>query len=103
MVGYRKKKVKVVCTETVKLCELNWSGGTRNEYHCVDIISGEISSPKLGVVHPLDNEYEGARIKIPEGTLILRTGHFLGKPSTMEIYVHPANFPALLPDLGRVK
>jgi len=64
---YRRRKVRVQATESVMLTDLNWSGGTRNTYHGLDIESGAIATAsQLSRPHPMDNEAEGARIRAKE-------------------------------------
>lgn len=95
--GYRRKKVRVVATETVTLHDLNWSGGTRNEYCAVYLRDGKVKkAPMLGNPHPMENEYEGARIAMRPDILIISTGVFMGKPAMMTIFCHPDNFPYLI-------
>jgi diaminopimelate decarboxylase len=95
--GYRRRKVRVKATESVTLTDLNWSGGTRNTYHAMDIESGQIvTASQLSRPHPMHNEAEGARVALAPGRAIIRTGTFLGKEAMMIIYVHPSNMPALL-------
>ena len=94
--GYRRRKVRVQATESVMLTDLNWSGGTRNTYHGLDIESGAIATAsQLSRPHPMDNEAEGARVALAPGKAIIRTGVFLGKEAMMVIYVHPSNMPRL--------
>ncbi len=97
MLGYRRKTVIVQPTLSVTLQELNWCGGTKNVYSAVDIETGHAVTPNLGAPHPMDNENEGARVGMRPGTLIVRTGTFIGKPARMIIYAHPDNVPQLLP------
>lgn len=95
--GYRRRKVRVQATESVVLQDLNWSGGTRNVYHGMDLESGAIvTASQLSRPHPMDNEAEGARVALAPGKAIIRTGHFCGKEAMMVIYVHPSNMPNLL-------
>lgn len=93
ILNYRKRKVRILARESVTLQELNWSGGTINYYHAVDLITNEVSSPDLSRPHPMDNVHEGMTVVIPEGKAVVRTGFFMGKDSTMTIYVHPNNMP----------
>ncbi len=95
--GYRRRKVRIQATESVMLTDLNWSGGTRNTYHGLDIESGAIATAsQLSRPHPMDNEAEGARVALAPGKAIIRTGVFLGKEAMMVIYVHPFNMPGRL-------
>jgi hypothetical protein len=98
--GYRKKKVNIVATTKVTMHGLNWSGGSKSDYHAYGLNTGKLVSPNLGRPHPMDNKAEGATIAVPEGVIMARTGFFCGKVSTMTLYVNPANMPALLPEGG---
>lgn len=96
--GYRRKKVNICVTESVTLHDLNWSGGTRNQYSAVDLYSNEVATPNLGIPHPMFNENEGARIAMRPNVAIIQHGVFMGKPAKMTIYIHPENMPALIGD-----
>lgn len=97
MLGYRRQKVRIIPTESVRLTNLNWDSGTKNTYHACDLTTGVIrSGAHLGQPHPWDNENEGARVAIPTNMVVIRTGYFMGKESLMEIYVRPENMPSLL-------
>lgn len=96
MLGYRRKKVNVTVTESVTLCGLNWSGGSINRYHAVDLDTGKSVTRNFSAPHPMFNENEGARVKLPENGAIVKTGTFMGKPALMTIYVRPDNVPAHL-------
>ena len=97
VLGYRKKKVRVLARESVTLTGLNWDSGSKNTYHSCEIKSGVVKThSNFGNPHPWFNEREGARVAIPPGMIVIRTGVFLGKESVMEIYVHPTNMPMLL-------
>lgn len=96
-VGYRRRKFRLVVCESVTLQDLNWSGGTRNEYHGVNLETNDVSSaPKINRPHPMNNESEGARVALRSGVAILRTGYFCGQVSMATLYVHPSNAPALI-------
>lgn len=95
--SYRKRNVRIRAAETVGLYDLNWSGGTRSTY-TVYTIDGQMVSDtsRYSALHPWDNKAEGTKLPIPEGFLVVMTGHFCGKESTATLYVNPANMPKLL-------
>lgn len=97
VLGYRKKKVRIVPTESVRLTGLNWEGGSKNTYHSADLQTDRVvSHTSFGNPHPWDNEREGAKVALPENMIVIRTSIFMGKESVMEIYVHPNNMPRFL-------
>lgn len=96
MLGYRRKKAQIVVTESVTLCNLNWSGGSINRYHAVDLVTYRNTTQNFSAPHPMFNENEGARVALPVNGAIVRTGTFMGKDSIMTIYVRPDNVPAHL-------
>ena len=97
--GYRKRKVRVVAAESVTLCDLNWSGGTRSQYRAHAIATArEVGNvDRYNAFAPWDNPAEGARLPVPPGAIVIRTGFFCGKESMATIYVNPADMPRLLP------
>lgn len=44
MLGYRRQKVRIIPTESVRLTNLNWDSGTKNTYHACDLTTGVIRS-----------------------------------------------------------
>ena len=96
MLSYRKRQFALTVTTRVTLQDLNWSGGTRSEYHAIRLADLATASPQLSVRPPWDNPAEGTTVEIPAGVAIARTGHFCGKPYTMTLYVRPENAPLLL-------
>jgi len=96
--GYRKQNVQIVAAETVTLHGLNWDGGSKSEYHAVNLDTLAMTSPDLGREHPWFNRYEGAKVQIPPNHAVIRTGIFLGQTAMMVIHVHPSNVPKLLGD-----
>ena len=98
VLNYRKRKANINVTTHVTLCDLNWSGGTRSEYHTMSLVTGEtLSHAHFSNPAPWNNHREGVTVEIPLDTIVIRTGHFCGKASTATIYVHPDNMAKLLP------
>lgn len=97
VLGYRRRKIRVVATQSVTLHGLNWDSGSKNTYHSADLSTDEIKThSSFGNPHPWFNEREGAKVALPENIIVIRTGVFLGKEAMMEIYVHPNNMPKLI-------
>ena len=97
--SYRKRQCRIVPSATVTLHDLNWSGGTRAEYTTIDLATGLriADTAKYSALAPWRNPAEGASLPIPEGIVVVQTGHFCGKVATAWIYVNPANLAKLLP------
>lgn len=93
--SYNKRKVYVRATETVTFHDLNWSGGTRNEYvgcTLTGVVSGDMS--RFNALAPWDaRQVEGKSIPLPVGHVIVRGGHFCGNETVLTIYVNPADMP----------
>lgn len=94
--GYRKKKVRVWPTQTVTLSGLNWSGGTKYEYHFMSLLDDKIGTAVLDKDAPWNNRYEGQKVELATNLIAIKTGIFCGKAATMYIYVHPDNMPRLI-------
>lgn len=95
--GYKKHKAVIVPGEKVTFYDLNWSGGTRNEYRACTIDGRPLDNAyNMSAPAPWNNPFEGKEIAIPENMVVVQGGHFCGKTSTLFIHVHPANMPKLL-------
>lgn len=95
--GYRKRKVFVRAVTSVRLTDLNWSGGSRSEYAAVRLADmATVRQGKMSRPAPWANPYEGQEVPLVPGLAIAETGYFCGKPSTMRLYVHPEDMPKLL-------
>lgn len=92
--GYRRKKYLLFPSYHVTLQGLNWSGGSRSEYTAVDLVT--LSTRQPGRPHPMNNAAEGARVELPYGTALAKTGTFMGKPAMLYLYVRPDNMPVIL-------
>ncbi len=95
--GYRKRSVYVCPATQHTIRGVNWDGGSRSIYHGVDLATGNTqTAAHFGAPAPWANPYEGTKVEIQPGKALVVTGTFCGKASTMFIYVHPDNMPALL-------
>ena len=92
---YRGHKVRVQFAESVTLYDLNWSGGTRNQYASVRVDGriGHVSN----AAPPWDNPIEGLSVRIPVDTLIVQHSDFCGHDCGITIYAHPSLAPRFLP------
>ncbi len=95
--AYRKRNVNVRATTKVTFFDLNWSGGSRSEYHAIDLSNGAARTmSNWNQLAPWANPYEGSSVELVPGFAVVKTGYFCGKESTLTIYVHPDNMPKLL-------
>lgn len=94
---YRKRQVIVKITSSTELLGLNWSGGTKRVYHACTI-NGQpiVEKVAMDLHHPMNNPFEGKRVEIPEGVVLVEGGWFCGKDATLIVYVNPANAPKFL-------
>lgn len=98
--SYRKRKVRIVPSDSVTVYDLNWSGGTRNEYRACTLNGERLGSlARFNAMAPWDNrQIEGATLPIVQGAVVVEGGFFCGKESTLRIHVHPADMPKYLPE-----
>jgi len=89
---YRKRTVNVEVTDKVTFYDVNWTGGTKSEYHACTI-SGEPLENRvnMGILPPWQNPYEGLEIEIPPGMVVVEGGWFCGKERNLYIYINPAD------------
>lgn len=92
------RKIRVKASESVRLHDLNWSGGTRSEYRACTLDGSEIESKyDLNAPAPWNNQFEGAKCDIPVGVAIVEHSYFCGKDSGLRIHVNPLDMPKFLP------
>lgn len=95
--GNRKRKAYIVPTNSVRLSDLNWSGGTRAEYRACTLDGKSISSKvDMSMPAPWNNPYEGLEVEIPEGAAIVEGGYFCGKELAVRIHVRPDSVAKLI-------
>jgi hypothetical protein len=94
---YRRRSVCIVTTGQATLHDLNWSGGTRNEYRACTLDGKPIHARRdINAPHPLDNTYEGQTVIVPVGCAIVQAGFFCGKASRAYIYINDVDFNRML-------
>lgn len=89
--SYKKKWISLSAEQTCHLYNQHWDGGSRSEYTFV--------YPKDWGIRPCPvspwNAPEGKVEHVP-GQLVIETGFFCGKPSTMRVRGLPMDLAALL-------
>ncbi len=95
---YRRREVVIDARESVTFHDLNWDGGTKSEYRACGI-DGSTNDRRLDMGRPAPwaNPYEGLTVQIPIDCVIAQCGFFCGRPSTLWLFVNPANMPKFLP------
>ena len=94
---YCGNKFKITATDSVTLCDLNYSGGTRNQYRAVDIATGKVlDGSAANRPPPWSNTSEGQEVKIPEGIAVVEHSMFCGKNHGLTIYARVSSLAPLL-------
>jgi len=91
---YAGRKIVLELAPTVLLCNLNWDGGSRNVYMAVDASGLTRGGPVEQA--PWEHAFEGKRVTIPAGTLVVCHGHSCGRDQGIRIYANPAAGPDVL-------
>ena len=96
--NYNKRNVVIVNKEEVELYNLNWSGGTRNEYKACTITGATLNNCKVNLSScpPWANPFEGQKVSLPKNVLIVQNTFFQGQLATLTIYANPCNMPKVL-------
>lgn len=96
--GYKGRKVAIRPVESVWFHDVNWSGGSRNQYRACTLDGRPTEKqPDTGARAPWDNPYDGLRVPTAQGFCIVEHCMFCGKDLGLRIYVHPSDMPKLLP------
>lgn len=90
---YSGRKFAIEPAERVTLHDLNWGGGTRNEYIAVRF---DGSSSRLVSAAPWVEYREGVTVELPKDTLIVQHTDFCGHDLGIRIYAHPSLMPKFL-------
>ena len=92
--SYKRKKVTIWHHGSVTLSDLNWSGGTRKEYRACTIDGLEIPAKHdFHSAAPWNNKFEGMKVEIPQGCVIVEGGYFCGKQSILYLHINPLDLP----------
>lgn len=91
---YTGRKFSVEAAKSVTLYDLNWGGGTRNQYRTCTLSGDKLgSADKWNAVAPWVNLAEGKTVEIPRGAAIVMHSIFCGKDSGITIYMNLDDMP----------
>lgn len=94
---YTGRKFKVAISGTVGFHDLNWGGGTRNQFIAVPLVKdGQANS--LPECPPWANPIEGQTIAIPQGWAVIEHPIFCGHDMGVTIHVGTDDMAKLLPN-----
>jgi hypothetical protein len=95
---YKGRRITLRPSTSVTIHDLNWSGGTRNQYRTCTIEGRPVgTSARYNQIAPWENPAEGVNLPIPPGFAVVCSGQFQGRPTPLRIYVHPGDLAALIP------
>ena len=95
---YNGRKFRVRFAETVTFYDLNYSGGTRNEYAAVKSDGESVALDGFNRAAPWNNPAEGSTVRLPVDVAIVEHSDFCGRDLGITIYLHPANASKWLAD-----
>lgn len=95
---YKGRKFRVQIAETVRLDDLNWSGGSRSQYRATTLTGEPIgTADRFNAMAPWDcNQIEGVTLPITPGACVVRHSIFCGQDTGLTITIHPTDAPRLL-------
>jgi hypothetical protein len=94
---YKGRKFGLRPVETVMFTDLNYSGGTRNKYRACTTSGESIESKfNLNAMPPWANPFEGKRVELPAGAVVVEHSMFCGQDCGLTVYVNPADMPKML-------
>ena len=96
---YTGRKFALEFAERITFWDLNWGGGTRNQYIAVRADGAVAGVPAPA---PWDNPYEGLTVNLVPEVLIIKHSFFCGRDMGITVYAHPSYAPKWLGpgDLG---
>lgn len=92
---YRGRKFRLEFRDSVRFYDVNWSGGSKNEYKLVNT-SGQIGTLAGVTRAPWDNPIEGQEFSLSPDVMIVKHSFFCGSDMGITIYAHPSLAPKLL-------
>lgn len=92
-----KFKIEVCETMTIPMDAGLWSGGSRNSYHGVDMVTGQTWPVAFEHTSPWNSERKNIEVKLAPGKAVVEHSMFCGKDMGLRIYLHPDNATKLLP------
>jgi hypothetical protein len=89
---YRKREAWVYIEPTLTLSNTYWDGGSRSDYHAVNLLTGQISTMQRQAPPQFGGKHYAASVDIPDNVAIIETGYFCGKTATAKVYVNQSNY-----------
>ena len=97
--NYTGKKFQVEITDSVRLYNTYWSGGSRNTYTVTSLIDGASKSVGANSTAPQFGPCsDGAKLPVLPGFAVIEHSIFCGKDMGLTFYIHPDNAAKFLPD-----
>lgn len=91
---YRGRKFFMEFTGAVRFDNMNWDGGSKNEYVS---IRRDGSVGRFESYSPWNNPVEGQTVQLPADVIVVQHTYYCGQDCGITIYAHPSLAPALLP------
>lgn len=95
--SYRKHSAIICAAVSVELRGTYWSGGSRSSYTAVNLQTLQSSSAEQYAPAQFGGPAQTPKVALPVGVVIVKTGFFCGKQSTVTLFVNPENLAKLLP------
>lgn len=94
--AYKGRKWTAQVGTKVYISDTNWSGGTKNTYRAVDLMTGLVTDPSPRALGPWYSPNEPT-LEIPPHVVVLEHSIFMGKDSGITVHVRPDDIAHALP------
>ena len=94
---YTGRTFRLSTTGHLLFHDLNWGGGTRNQYYAVPLAKDGMANA-LPSAPPWNNPIEGKIIDIPQGWVVCEHSIFCGKDTGITIHANPQDLIEMLPN-----
>jgi hypothetical protein len=94
--GYRKRVVRIRFATKVPLEGTYWDGGSRSVYHTFDLDTGCWRTCPVYNPPQFGGPKETPTVEVGRGKVVVESGTFCGKATTVYVYVHPDDLLKLL-------
>jgi len=84
---YRGRKFRLAVTDHVTLYNLNWDGGSRNQYAAVQITAGQ-TRVFGNMPAPWSNPVEGLTLELKPDVAVVRHSIFCGYDTGITVYLN---------------
>lgn len=93
-IEYSGRKFKVEFATHIHLHNLNWDGGSKNDYTALRM--ADVIASKVIERVPWANHAEGARVELKPGFLVIEHARYCGADLGITIYAHPSQAGLML-------